>query len=541
MIRPYPVPALSNLFLPLAWCLLTIGCLPGAHNGKNDITPRNREVNKSNAYNNLFLDSTAMEKFIAKQQPDDTFANRMRSFYNARNFEYAWFDSRGLAEQALGFRSLYNYDQDTSAGSRQLENRLDELAVEEDADIGADNAGIVRTELQLTQRFLQYARRHLKDLRKAQLERFVPVRKQSVLQLAEAALDNGSDVAFDMEEGIFGSLEEPLRRYLDIARNGGWPALPVAEKQYRKGQESPAIALFKRRLYITGELPEADSSPVFNAALETAVKTFQARHGYSPTGIITDTLVREMNVTALSRVQQLLINMERMRWLPPKEQRLIIVNIPEFMLHVWEGKQKAFEMPVVVGKEGHSTTMFSGRLNQVVFNPYWHLPRSIVRNEVLPAMEKNGQYLEEHDMEITGERNGLPVIRQRPGEQNALGRVKFLFPNSFNIYLHDTPVKSLFNKDKRAYSHGCIRVSDPARLANYLLQDMPRWRPEKVDSALTQGDKEKYIKLKTPVPVLISYFTAWVDEQGQLQFREDIYGHDERLASKLFTDAQPVL
>jgi len=541
MTKPYPDPARRVLFLPLALCLLAIGCLPGARDKKTDITPRNTEVNKSNAYNNLFLDSTAMEKFIAQQQLDDTLASRMRSFYNARNFEYAWFDSQGLAEQALGFRSLYSYEPDTSTGSRQLENRLDELATEEDTTIKADNAGIVKTELQLTQRFLQYARHHFGDMRKAQLERFVPVQKQSVLELAEAALDNGSDVAFDMEEGIYGSLEGPLQRYLDIARNGGWPELPADGKQYKKGQQAPAIALFKQRLHITGELPETDSTPVFNAALETAVKTFQASHGYSPTGVITDTLVREMNVTALSRVQQLLINMERMRWLPPQEQRLIIVNIPEFMLHVWEGKQKAFEMPVVVGREGHSTTMFSGRLNQVVFNPYWHLPRSIVRNEVLPALEKNANYLEEHDMEITGERNGLPVIRQRPGQQNALGRVKFLFPNSFNIYLHDTPVKSLFSKDKRAYSHGCIRVSDPARLARYLLQDMPRWSPEKVDSALTRGDKEKYIKLKTPVPVLISYFTAWVDEQGQLQFREDIYGHDEQLAKKLFTDAQPVL
>jgi murein L,D-transpeptidase YcbB/YkuD len=132
----------------------------------------------------------------------------------------------------------------------------------------------------------------------------------------------------------------------------------------------------------------------------------------------------------------------------------------------------------------------------------------------------------------------VPVIRQRPGKKNALGHVKFLFPNSFNIYFHDTPVKGLFEKDKRAYSHGCIRLSDPVKMANYLLQDMPKWSPEKVDSAINKGDKEKYVKLKHAVPVLVTYYTAWVDEQGALQFRDDIYGHDARLAQKMFTDGQ---
>ncbi len=205
------------------------------------------------------------------------------------------------------------------------------------------------------------------------------------------------------------------------------------------------------------------------------------------------------------------------------------------MLHVWEGKQKAFDMAVVVGKEGHSTTMFSGDMNQVVFNPYWHVPRSIVQNEILPAIAKDKNYLEKNEMEITGERNGLPVVRQLPGEKNSLGRVKFLFPNSFNIYFHDTPVKSLFERDKRAYSHGCIRLSDPVKMANYALQGLPKWTPEKIDSALTEGDEEKYIKMKESIPVLVTYYTAWVDEHNILQFREDIYGHDARMTQKMFS------
>ena len=190
-------------------------------------------------------------------------------------------------------------------------------------------------------------------------------------------------------------------------------------------------------------------------------------------------------------------------------------------------------MNVVVGKEGHNTMMFTGNLNQVVFSPYWNLPPSIVKKEILPAIERNPNYLASHHMEITGNEGGLPVIRQLPGEDNSLGKVKFLFPNSFNIYFHDTPAKTLFDKDKRAYSHGCIRLSDPVKMANYLLKDDAEWPAENIDAAMNSG-KEKYVKLKKPVPVLITYYTAWVDDSGLLHFADDIYGHDKTVIEKMF-------
>jgi L,D-transpeptidase YcbB len=177
--------------------------------------------------------------------------------------------------------------------------------------------------------------------------------------------------------------------------------------------------------------------------------------------------------------------------------------------------------------------MFSGSLNQVVFSPYWNVPENIVKKEILPSIEKNSYYLAENNMEITGEEEGVPVIRQLPGDKNQLGKIKFLFPNSFNIYFHDTPYKDLFNRDKRAFSHGCIRLREPVKLAEYLLVNQPQWTPEKIDSAMNSG-KEKYVRVKDPVPVLIYYYTAWVDGNKQLQFRDDIYGHDEKLGRKLF-------
>jgi murein L,D-transpeptidase YcbB/YkuD len=243
-----------------------------------------------------------------------------------------------------------------------------------------------------------------------------------------------------------------------------------------------------------------------------------------------------MNVPVINRIRLLLLNMGRMQWMVQEPQgQMIVVNIPEFILHVKEGKNEVFNMPVVVGKEGHSTMMFTGNLNQVVFSPYWNVPPSIVKNEIMPAMAKNPNYLASHNMESTGNEGGLPVIRQLPGPQNSLGKVKFLFPNSFNIYFHDTPAKSLFEKDKRAYSHGCIRLSDPVKMANYLLQGQPEWTPEKIDEAMNSGN-EKYVKLKKPVPVLITYYTAWVDEAGALHFADDIYGHDEAAMAKMFAN-----
>lgn len=521
---------------------VVIGCKSPKKSNVAPITPRNTAITESNAYNNFFLDTAAIGKFITQQKLNDTIANRVRSFYNARNFQFAWFDTAGLTEQAYGFRSLYDYSKDSSEQNRSLEYRLNAMMKEdEDSAISPTNADIVKTELQLTQRFIHYFLETYKEsnIRVNQLEHFVPLQKQEVLKMADSLLaDKNRDAQkFAEVHGAYGSLTAQLQKYAAIVKKGGWNSIPVEKKKYKKGDNAPAITLIKKRLQVTGELTDKDTTGIFNDALESAVKTFEQSRGHTPRGIITDTLVKEMNVPAIAQLQTLLINMERMRWMPPEQDgRLIMVNIPEFVLHVWNGNKKEFDMEVVVGKEGKSTTMFSGNLNQLVFSPNWNLPRSIVKEEVLPSMSRNKHYLQDKNMEITGERNGVPVIRQLPGKDNPLGRVKFLFPNSFNIYFHDTNEKALFSKDKRAYSHGCIRLGDPVKMANYLLKDAPKWTPEKIDSAMNSG-KEKYVAVKDPVPVLITYYTAWVDENGVLQFREDIYDHDSTMAQKMFITA----
>ena len=535
-----------SLFL----CSFLVACNAQESNGSDEnakaakkISSRDLSITKANAYNDLFLDSAKVENFITEEKVPDSLARRLRSFYNARNFQFAWFSSQGLTEQARGFWNLHDYhttyNHDTLLHDKALQKRMDRLTAAENLSVSASDKAFIKTELTLTEHFIQYILNNFEDgyVKRKEMERFIPAKKQDALYLADSLLNkkHKDNKYFEDVNQAYKLLKDQLGNYYDIAKKGGWPAINAAKKSYKKGVTAPEIVTMKQRLQITGDMPAGDTSQVFNDSLELGVKSFQQRHGYTPDGVVTAALIKDMNISVEKRIQQLLINMDRMRWMPNRPSgNLILVNIPEFVLHVMDGDKKVFDMPVVVGKEGHNTVMFTGDLNQVVFSPYWNVPQSIVEKEILPAMAKNPDYLASQNMEITGEEDGLPVIRQLPGPKNSLGKVKFLFPNSFNIYFHDTPAKSLFEKDKRAYSHGCIRLSDPEKMAEYLLRHNPEWTPEKIREAMNSG-KEKYVKLKDPVPVFISYYTAWVDESGRLNFREDIYKHDEDLSRKMFT------
>jgi len=203
------------------------------------------------------------------------------------------------------------------------------------------------------------------------------------------------------------------------------------------------------------------------------------------------------------------------------------VNIPSFRLNVYRDGKNIFESPVVVGKSMNKTVIFSGMMSYIVFSPYWNVPQSIINKEVKPGMAKNKNYLEAHNMEWN---NGQ--VRQKPGKNNSLGQVKFIFPNSNDIYLHDTPAKSLFNKESRAYSHGCIRVGKPRDLAVTILEEDPDWSPSRIDAAMNSG-KETTCVLKKKIPVYIGYFTAWVDEKGVINFYDDVYERDDPLTALL--------
>jgi murein L,D-transpeptidase YcbB/YkuD len=273
-----------------------------------------------------------------------------------------------------------------------------------------------------------------------------------------------------------------------------------------------------------GDLPQDNGSPAYDQTLQDGIRSFQARWGLKQDGILSGSTLKKMNTSPKSSIRKIMVNMERTRWIPVDLQgNYLIVNIPAFELYAVENDSVALRMKVVVGKFMHKTDVFNGNLQWVVFSPYWNVPPGILNNEILPALKKDPDYLSKNRME----RNGN-TIRQKPGPNNALGLVKFLFPNSFNIYLHDSPAKNLFNEDVRAFSHGCIRVSEPRKLALYMLRNQSGWTESKVDAAMHAG-KENFVKLNDPVPVYIAYLTAWVNREGKLNFRDDIYQSDDRL------------
>jgi L,D-transpeptidase YcbB len=544
---------MKNIFVYLVFIIFFTSCNEeGIFSAKKEkaeiekkITKRDISITPQNSYSDLFFDSLAVEKYIADNQLSDSIIRRMRSFYNARNYQYAWFTSNGITEQARGFWNLHdyvsNYNNDSIFNDKKLQNTMERLIAAENISFSASDKNTLNTELKLTHHFIHYILNNFEKgyVKRKELERFVPRKREDVIYLADSLLNkkHNDDKYFEDVHERYGALKTEMGKYLEITKQGGWPLIEES-KSIKKGANSPVIAQIKRRLQISGDMPAGDTTQIFNDSLELAVKNFQLRHGYKPDGTISAAIIKEMNVPAAKRLQQIVMNMERMRWMPnePKSDNLILVNIPEFMLHMYEGNQRVWDMVVVVGKEGHNTVMFTGDLNQVVFSPYWNVPPSIVREEILPAVDRNPNYLASQNMEIVNSNGDLPTIRQKPGTGNALGKVKFLFPNSFNIYFHDTPSKSLFQRDKRAFSHGCIRLQDPFKMAQYLLRNNSEWTPEKINAAMNAGS-EKYVKLKDPVPVFITYYTAWVDDNGQLNFRDDIYKHDEKLSKKMFVNA----
>lgn len=511
---------------------------------KKNITDRDYSINPDVAYNDIFLDSMAMENYITQRSlADKKIARRIRSFYNARNYQYGWFSSDGLSEQARFFWNQYDYAvthlKDSSLVNTDFYKNAEKYLNQEKVAVSTKDTTLLKTEFGFTEHFIRFINTTYEKgyVKRKEQEKFIPIKKNDPVYLADSLLnkEHSDDKYYEQVNDMYAALKNNLRLYIDIEKAGGFPNIPFIKGTLKKGATEPVIKLVKQRLRLSKDLPGNDTSTVFNDSLELAIKKFEKRHGYKEDGVITPEIIREMNVSAARRLMQILLNMDRMRWMPQKPAgNLIVVNIPEFILHVYDGKSRVFDMVVVVGKVGNNTMMFNGELSYIVFSPYWNVPPSIIKNEILPAMQRDPNYLARKNMEKAG--NG---IRQKPGPGNALGKVKFIFPNSFNMYFHDTPSKSFFSQDKRAFSHGCIRLSEPQKMAEWLLRNDPEWNREKIVAAMNQTS-ERMVQLKQQVPVFIIYYTAWVDDDGLLNFRDDVYQHDSKVIKRMFTIQPPV-
>ena len=484
------------------------------------------------------MDSIKLSVFLNTHPEYQNFTEQFNDFYKDRNYAYAWFDSTGLAEQALNFNNLQqNYISnfsDSSIYNASLDTLLKAVRLNT-AKQKMGDAQILETELLLTGQFFQYASKVYKgsDIDAAELGWFIPRKKIDIHALLDSAILYKSAEAYAPLNSQYMRLQQYVQTYSQLSKAEGFSTIPSLKKSLRKGDTSAIIPMGKKHLQLLGDLAGSDTSAIFDTTLVLATRQYQQRMGLTADGVIGNKMIAELNVPVKQRLRQILINLERLRWMPPeKDTNYILVNIPEFMMHVYDSGKLQFNINVIVGTAANNTVIFNDRLQYIVFSPYWNVPESIVRGEILPGIRQNPGYLAKHNMEIVKE-GTVPVIRQNPGPANSLGLVKFLFPNNYNIYFHDTPNRNLFSQSSRSFSHGCIRVGEPKKLAQYLLRTDSSWTPEKIDSAM-HLKKEKWVSLKKTVPVFIVYFTAWVDQDGQLNFRKDIYKHDEKMATKLF-------
>ncbi|MDE3186640.1 MAG: L,D-transpeptidase family protein [Acidobacteriota bacterium] len=352
--------------------------------------------------------------------------------------------------------------------------------------------------------------------------------------------------------------EQALARYIELARRDDGEKLPAVKKTIEPGQPYKGVPRLVRFLQLVGDLPQSASYPpdaeIYDAPLVDAVRNFQRRHGLDEDGRLGAATIRQINVPLHDRLRQLQLTLERWRWLPTEfSAPPVIVNIPDFQLRALDaGNNAVFRMRVVVGRAMRTQTpVFSAEMTHVIFRPYWNVPRSILRNELLPLIQRNRGYLASKNYEVTtydgrvvstGQtsdevlaqlRAGKLMVRQRPGPDNALGLVKLVFPNQNDVYLHDTPSTRLFSRSRRDFSHGCIRVEKPAELAAWALRSNPVWTPERVQQAMQSGEDNVTVNLARRVPVFIVYGTAFAYENGDVHFLDDIYGFDARLVAAL--------
>jgi murein L,D-transpeptidase YcbB/YkuD len=360
------------------------------------------------------------------------------------------------------------------------------------------------------------------------------VRKKLDLDALMDSLLLHPERSIDSDEPVYRQyalLRKYLKRYSDLDSIGTWVTIPAEKVKLSPGDSSSIISRVRKRLALTSDFQGDTTSFRYTPDLVEAVKRFQDSRGLQTDGIIGPSVIEELNMPASRIVESIVLNMERARWVPVSmDGNYLVVNIPAFKLYVYDHDSLVWDMNIVAGQPMHETVIFNGDLKYIVFSPYWNVPRSIYLNEILPGIKRDPDYLEKHNMERVGN-----DVRQKPGHSNSLGRVKFLFPNSFNIYLHDTPSKSLFNKDSRAFSHGCIRLAEPKKLAEYLLRNNSAWTSKKIEAAMN-AKTEKWVTLEKSVPVFIAYFTAWVGRDGALNLRKDIYKRDKRLAEMMIAD-----
>ena len=567
-------------FTSLLWLLVAgLGgiTLQSCGSNKTQSASEGADAPSTEAGPQLLLDSTFVINTIRAEPRFNAQLLAARRFYRERKFRLGWFKNHQPVPQARTLQDIIAKARDEGLDPKvyqvkdfsQLFSELDKAR----SDSVRRNALEREIDVALTGTYLKWASDYYRGVANPRDSKSTSWQvKPNKIKLNKALMtflgerkSRYNYYEFAPLHPEYDQLKKALATYRAQERAGGWPTLP-AGLTLLPGQVSPAVAALRKRLLdsaggaavSTPLTPSASVGPpvaqTYDPELVGAVKLFQEDAGLKPDGIVRGETLRQLNVSIAARIDQLILNMERWRWLPKRfEPDYLLVNIPEYTLHVVENNKEVFNMRVIVGKVLHETPIFSDKMEYVVLAPYWNVPFSIIENELRDKLVANPNYLDRLDMEVVkgGGRKAKVIdpatvdwanttqetfkytLRRRPGPKNDLGDVKFIFPNSNDIYLHDTPHDELFSQSARSFSHGCVRLSEPIKLATYLLRNKPGWDQQTIlDTIATR--REKYVTLKEKLPVYLVYFTAWADADGHPHFRDDIYGHDKTLAREYF-------
>jgi murein L,D-transpeptidase YcbB/YkuD len=474
-------------------------------------------------------------------------------FYRPREFAPAWGPVDGGPERASRLLQAL-----TAAEAHGLEPARYHVEAIRARGAGATAGWSVETELLLTDAFVRYAT----DLRSgrrppgfAEADWGIPAQPFDAVSALTRVLREPTTwtmllASLPPPTPDYGRLVDALRRFRAIAAQGDWP-LVHAGTPLRPGDDDARVAVLRTRLAVEDERVPRGGETRYDGQVEDGVRRFQSRHGLAADGIVGQATIRSLNVSAADRARQITLNLERWRWLPRDFGRhYVVVNVADAMLHVVLDGQTVLASRVVVGDVRHPTPVVRTRMDAIILNPRWSVPTSIAVAEILPRIRENARYLAENHMVILERRESDPFglkidwatipsdpfpfrLQQEPGPDNPLGRIKFDVPNRFDVYLHDTPSRSLFMRPVRTASHGCIRVERADDLALHVLTDgTGRWTKRRLEEAIASPGSPR-IALVRPLPVYILYWTAFVDPDGAVQFRDDVYGRDRRLADLL--------
>lgn len=497
------------------------------------------------------------------------YRTQLREFYQPSDYALAWLAGNQPTQQARSIiLVLQNADKkglrpDDYDASRWAD-RITRLAQSTPQGMAEES---VRFDLALT----VSAMRYISDLHNGRINpRYfefglhVNRRSYKVADFLRTQVVNAGDVSamLDQVEPSFPAYrrtEAALGQYLELEKQGDGPPIIVAKKSIRPGEAYDGVPQLAARLRLFGDLPQTANVPsdskTYDGPIVEAVKHFQQRHGITDDGTLGRETFRELARPISYRIAQLQLALERWRWVPQDMQPpMILVNIPGFQLQAYDDNQKPnLAMRVVVGRadEEHKTPVFADRMDYIIFRPYWKVPDSIIIKEIIPSIQKDASYLSKHEYEMVDKQGTVVIsdtvdadtvrklttgeldVRQKPGDTNALGFVKFVFPNSYDVYLHGTPEHQLFGRSRRDFSHGCIRVEDPVALASWVLRD-PKWTTDRILAAMKNDKKDAFqVNLKKPVPVLILYASAMVKEDGEVDFYDDVYKQDVDLQRAL--------